>query len=347
MLRQKLKNAASKDKSASTNGGLYPESIPFNKSSIQVGDYTLPYEEFGNPDGTPIVFVHGGPGGGSPAFAHRLFDPKAFHIIVYDQRGAGKSVPYAGIKDNSPDLLADDLNKLREHLHIDKWHIYGGSWGSTLALLYAEKYPKTVNSIILRGVFTMREREVDWFMNKMGTFFPESGKEFIEFLPPNERGNVLESYYRRLTNPDPAIHLPAARAWSRYETSCSFLTRPAAEVLDKITGQDALACARIEASFFRNHMFTPDDRIIRDLDKIKDIPTMIVQGRHDVICPPETAAAVAEKLPKRQLVLTPHGHATTEPETLNAVIAATDRIRDTGSPLPLTATPPAPNGPRS
>lgn len=348
MLREKLNTAAS-IKATTGNSAieskLYPASIPFRQDCLKVGDYTLPYKEFGNPAGIPVVYLHGGPGGGASPNAHRLFDPKAFRIIIYDQRGAGKSMPYAGIKDNSPDLLVEDLNKLREHLHIEKWHVHGGSWGSTLALLYAEKYPKTVSSLQLGGVFTMRMQEVDWFMNDMGKFFPESGKEFIEFLPPNERGNVLESYYQRLINPDPAIHLPAARIWSRYESSCAQNIRPSDEALDKITGKDSLAIARIEAHFFRNHMFTQDDRIIRDLHKISHIPTLIIQGRHDVICPPETAFAVAAKLKNCQLVFTPYGHSSIVPETLDTVIAATNRIRDTGSPLPRAAASRQPKGP--
>lgn len=327
---------------------FYPESKPFHTGLLKLDDrHTMAYEEFGNPQGEPIIFVHGGPGGGSPAFAHRFFDPQHFRIIVYDQRGAGKSTPYADTTDNSPDILVEDLKKLKDHLHIDTWHMLGGSWGSTLTLLYAQAHPEDVKSMVLRGVFTMRAKEVDWFMNDMGLFFPQAGKEFLDFLPPGERGDVLESYYKRLMDPDPAVHLPAARAWTTYETSCSFLTMPS----DDERVSTSLSCARIEAAFFHDHMFTPDDRIIRDLPKIAHIPTMIVQGGHDVICPPETAAAVAAGLPNSRLIITPHGHASTQIETLKAQIAATDNIRDTGTPLPPKTAPtsaPAPTqkGPR-
>src|SRR5208337_612633 len=182
---------------------LYPASEPFNRGELKVDSYVLQYAEYGNKEGIPIVYLHGGPGAGCEPYFHRFFDPKVFRIIIYDQRGAPHSKPSGEIVNNSPAHLVEDNEKLRQELGIAKWHLFGGSWGSTLALLYAEKYPEHVSSMILRGVFMMREQELDWYMNRMGTFFPEVYKEFIDFLPEAGRGCVLESYYQRLINPDP------------------------------------------------------------------------------------------------------------------------------------------------
>lgn len=310
---------------------LYPASKPFNTGDLDVGDgHKLHYEEFGNPEGIPVVMLHGGPGAGSAPYFHRFFDPEAFRIIVYDQRGAPASSPAGSIQDNSPAHLVEDNEKLRQHLGIDKWHLFGGSWGSTLALLYAEAYPEHTSSMTLRGVFMMRDKELDWYINRMGTFYPEVYKEFVEFLPEEERGDVLENYYQRLTSPDPTVHLPAAAAWTRFENGCAFLDIPPDEIRND-EPKRALPFARIEAHFMRN--FMPDDSIMQNVDKIKDIPTAIVQGRHDIVCPPMSAFDLAEKLDNASIEFVMSGHSASMPETMKQLVAATDRLRDTGSPV--------------
>lgn len=319
---------------------LYPASKPFNEGDLDVGDgHKLHYQQFGNPDGIPVVYLHGGPGAGSAPYFHRFFDPAVFNIVIYDQRGAPASNPPGDINANSPAHLVEDNEKLRQHLGIDKWHLFGGSWGSTLALMYAEKYPENTLSMTLRGVFMMRDKELDWYINRIGTFFPEVYKEFVEFLPPNERGDVLENYYQRLTNPDPAIHLPAAFAWTRFENGSAFLEVPPDEIRND-TPQRALPFARIEAHFMRNHM--PDDSIMQNIAVIKDIPTAIVQGRHDIVCPPMSAFDLSEKLTNTSLEFVQSGHSGASPETMKSLVAATNRIRDTGSPVLPKKSPAAP-----
>jgi proline iminopeptidase len=321
---------------------LYPASTPFNKGALTVDNHTLHYEEYGKKNGIPIVYLHGGPGAGCAPYFHRFFDPEVFRVIVYDQRGAPKSEPPGDITNNSPAHLVEDNEKLRQHLGIDKWHLFGGSWGSTLALLYAEKYPEHTSSMTLRGVFMMREQELDWYLNRMGTFFPEVYKEFIDFLPEAERRDVLESYYQRLINPDPAVHLPAAAAWTRFENGCAFLDIPPDEIRNDAP-EKALPFARIEAHFMRNHM--PDDTIMLNVGKIKDIPTAIVQGRHDNVCPPMSAFDLAGKLGNCSLEFVQSGHSGAQPETMKRLVAATDRIRDTGSPVMKQSPVPAPRAP--
>ncbi|MCE9507151.1 MAG: prolyl aminopeptidase [Alphaproteobacteria bacterium] len=313
---------------------FYPASQPHHQGYLPVDKtHSLFYEEFGNPQGIPVVYLHGGPGAGSAPYVHRFFDPAAFRIIVFDQRGCGRSKPHGETRDNSPDLLVQDLEALKNHLGIEKWHVSGGSWGSTLALLYAEEYPGSVSSLTLRGIWLERQKEVDWFINQLGQFFPDDQKEFAEHIPPAERGNLLEAYYQRLIHPDPAVHLPAAHKWTRHENGACFL-HPPADADKNETDANALACARIETHFFRNHPLQPDDRILQNIGRIRHIPTMIVQGQYDVVCPPVTALELKKAFPEACLRLVIAGHAAREPEILNALIESSDRIRDTGSPTP-------------
>jgi len=312
--------------------GLYDSGVPYDSGYMDTadGEHKIYYEQYGNPNGVPIVLLHGGPGAGFGPYFPRMCDPDHFRIVVYDQRGAPKSIPSAKIEANSPDLLVEDNEQLRKKLGIDKWHVYGGSWGSTLALLYAEKYPERVESLTLRGVFTMREQELDAYINKMNTFFPERRKEFIGHIPPAERGDLLTAYYNRLVNPDPAVHLEAARIFVRNENGCAHRI-PLSESENNDPGDKVLPFARIEAHFMHNYM--PDDRIIKNLHRIAHIPTMIVQGRYDVVCPKDTAIEVHENLPYSALELTDAGHSATEPETLRGLVASFDRIRDYGMPI--------------
>jgi len=288
------------------------------------------------------VLLHGGPGAGFGPYFPRMCDPNIFRIICYDQRGAPKSIPAAKIEANSPDLLVEDNEQLRKKLGIEKWHVYGGSWGSTLALMYAEKYPERVESLTLRGVFTMRKEELDWYINKMNAVFPEARKEFVEYIPEAERGDLLTAYFNRLTDPDPAVHNEAARVFVRNETACAY-RKPLPDSENNDPGEKSLPFARMEAYYM--HEFMPDDRIIQNLNKIAHIPTMIVQGRYDMVCPAWTAIEVAGKMQNCKLELTDSGHSATDPDTLRGLVAAFDRIRDYGTPVPASAPPQAPPAP--
>jgi proline iminopeptidase len=310
----------------------YPNSSPFNKGTLKVDGYTLPYEEYGNPEGTPIVFLHGGPGAGTSPDAYQSFDPKVFRIIVYDQRGAGKSTPSGGLKDNTPDLLADDLEKLKKHLGIEKWHVAGGSWGSTLALLYAEKYPASVKSLTLQGIYLLRKKDQDLCYQATDIIQPETMKRFREFLPENERADLEESYYKRLFSEDPAVHLPALREICRFGFATFPLHRPLEEHMDYFD-PEALGSARIEWSILHNHKLTPEDRLLRDIGKIRHIPTMIIQGRYDLTCPPQIAFDLKQAFPEAQLQMVTAGHSTYDPDIAQALAQAYTRLRDTGSPL--------------
>ena len=318
---------------------FYPASTPYNKGHLDVGDgHRIYYEEFGNPQGEPIVYLHGGPGAGHGPNFHRYFDPEAFRIIIYDQRGAGQSVPFGETKNNSPDILVEDNEKLREHLGIDKWHVYGGSWGSTLALLYAEAHPDKTESLTLRGIFMMREKELDLFYKYADTFYPQEFNELRSWLPENERGDVLKAYYNRIS----AGSVEAARRWSRFESATCHLIPPSTEDLDAETDNFLVGMATMETHFFVNHRFDPDDRILRDVHKIRHIPTHIVQGHYDSVCPPVSAWELKQAFPEATLEMVIAGHSATDPAIKDALIRATNRIRDAGSPVLPAAAPPAP-----
>jgi len=237
----------------------------------------------------PVVFLHGGPGGGSLPHHRRFFDPRFWRIVIFDQRGAGRSTPLADVTDNTTAHLLADLERLRTYLHIDRWLLFGGSWGSTLALAYAEAHPRRCLGLVLRGVFLARPSELDWFMHGMRKIFPEAWQAFAAFLPERERDDLIGSYHRRLTDPDPAVHLPAAHAWDRYEGACSTLL-PSADAGPRFDSDaSALAIARIEAHYFVNQAFLERNQLMRDLPRARHLPCTIVQGRYDIVCPPGTA----------------------------------------------------------
>lgn len=306
----------------------------YNTGYLQLDSlHRMFYREMGNPNGIPIVYVHGGPGGGHSPECAKHFDPDAFRIILYDQRGAGFSTPYAETKDNSPDHLVADLETLRTHLGIEQWHVFGASWGSTLGLLYAEDHPDHVSSLTLSGVFMMRQQEIDWFVHGMGLVYPETQEAFIKFLSPVERKDPLRSYFNRLVHADPAIHLRAAKAWADHEIACVDLSaRPTR--FSGYTPQELLALSRLEAHFMLNHRFTPDDRILAHAHKIAHIPTMIVQGRFDVVCPPQSAYDLKQALPNARLQFALSGHSSMNQDLEDKLRLATDRIRDIGTPIP-------------
>src|SRR6266478_3614918 len=262
-----------------TRRGAYPPIEPFRTGFLRVSDvHELYFEESGNPDGKPAVFLHGGPGGGTDAKMRTFFDPKLYRIVLFDQRGCGKSRPHASLVDNTTGHLVEDIERLREHLGIQRWLVFGGSWGSTLALAYAEAHPDRVRGLVLRGIFLCRPQEIRWFLYDLRFIFPEAWRAFASFLPEAERGDLLAGYYRRLINPDPAVHMPAAHAWSRYEGSCSTLLPDPELVAHFDEDAVALAIARIEAHYFVHDIFLPDGVLLANVARLGNIPCAIVQG---------------------------------------------------------------------
>ncbi|HEY7787144.1 MAG TPA: prolyl aminopeptidase [Casimicrobiaceae bacterium] len=292
------------------------------------GRHTMYWEECGNPHGVPLLFIHGGPGGGSLPHHRRFYDPSFFRIVLYDQRGAGRSTPVAELADNTTGHLVADIERLRAHVGIDRWLLFGGSWGSALALVYAQTYPERVLGFVLRGVFLATRSEVEWFIDGMRRIFPEAWRDFTYFLPPAERIAVLAHYHRRLIDPDSRIHAPAARAWDRYETSCSTLL-PKAGGGGRVDGDaGALAIARIEAHYFVHDAFLAPNQILDGLPRIRHLPCTIVQGRYDIICPPASADALARAWPKAEYIVVPDaGHSVREPGTTRELVAAVQRMQ--------------------
>jgi proline iminopeptidase len=307
-------------------GMLYPPLEAYRQGWLTVDDtHRLYWEESGNPIGQPVVFLHGGPGAGCAALHRRFFDPAHYRIVLFDQRGAGRSVPAASISDNSTSRLVDDIETLRRHLEIERWLIFGGSWGSTLALAYGQAHPERCLGFVLRGIFLFRPEEVSWFLYEMGRFFHEAGRNFRQFIPAAEQDDLLGAYYRRLTDPDPNIHMPAAQVWCGYEESCSRLL---AEPSDARASPAALAMARIEAHYMINDGFLAPNQLLRDMKRLNGLPATIVQGRYDMVCPPISAADLARAWPGAILQIIPDaGHSAMEPGIRAALVAATDRYR--------------------
>jgi proline iminopeptidase len=308
---------------------LFPEIDPYATGRLKVdARHTLYWETCGNHDGVPLVFLHGGPGGGCLPHHRRYFDPAFWRVVLFDQRGAGRSTPAAELADNTTPHLVLDLERLRRKLGIETWLLFGGSWGSTLALAYAEAHPERCVGLVLRGIFLARPPELDWFMHGMRYVFPEAWRAFSLFLPPVERGDLLGSYYRRLVHPDPAVHMPAAQAWDRYEGACSKLLPPTDPLLKFDSDASALAIARIEAHYFVHQAFLGVDELIANVDRIRHLPCTIVQGRYDIICPPVTADALARAWPEAEYIVVPDaGHSIREPGITQELIAAVKRMQ--------------------
>ena len=311
-----------------SDDGLHPECEPYATGRLGLSArHSMHWEACGNPDGVPLVFLHGGPGGGCLPHHRRFYDPAFWKVVLYDQRGAGRSSPVAEVADNTTPHLVADLDRLRGHLGIEQWVLFGGSWGSTLALAYAEAHPNRVLGLVLRGIFLATQDEIDWFLYGMRYFFPEAWRACSDFLPRAERDDLLTAYHRRLVDPDPAVHMPAARAWDRYEAACSTLL-PKPELPVRIDDDDAaLAIARIEAHYFVNRGFLADDELIGNLHRIRHLPCTIVQGRYDVVCPPVTADALARAWPEAEYVIVPDaGHSVREPGITRELLAAVRRM---------------------
>ncbi len=321
----------SPDQSVSPNSRreLFPPIEPHTEGWLPVGDgHTLYWYECGNPKGRPAVFLHGGPGAGCIPVYRRFFDPEIWRVILVDQRGAGRSRPSAEIQANTTQHLVADLEKLRGERGIDEWLLFGGSWGSTLALAYGEAHPERCTGFVLRGIFLGTDKEIDWFLYGMGAFFPEAAQEFQAPIPPDERENLLEAYYPRLFDPDPSVHLPAARAWTLYESRCSALRARTSD--GRLTSDRfAVSVARMEAHYFRHRCFFEPDQLLRNVGTVSHLPCVIVQGRYDLVCPPVTAQRLTAAWRRSELVMIEDaGHSALEPGIRSALIRATDQMAD-------------------
>ena len=309
----------------------YPPIEPFETGRLQVSDlHNLYYEQVGNPQGVPVVFLHGGPGGGINADHRRFFDPKHYHIILFDQRGSGKSTPSAELKDNTTWDLVADIERLREKLNIKRWHVFGGSWGSTLALSYAITHPDRTLALILRGIFLCRKEEIQWFYQKgASTIFPDFWQEYENLIPANERHDMVTAYHKRLTHADETTRLTAARVWSKWEAATSRLIVQQTAIDEFEEPRLALAFARIECHYFMNNaFFKTDNYLLENISKIRHIPGVIVQGRYDVVCPMKSAWDLHLAWPEADLkIIADSGHAAGEAGTRAALVEAMDFFR--------------------
>jgi proline iminopeptidase len=310
---------------------LYPEIEPFDSGMLEVDSrHRLYYEQCGNPHGKPVVLLHGGPGAGCSAKMRRFHDPKHYRIVLFDQRGSGRSTPHADLVDNTTWDLVADIERLREQLGIEKWQVFGGSWGSTLALAYAEAHPRRVTELVLRGIFMLRRWELEWFYQQgANRLFPDAWEQYLAAIPEVERGDLISAYNRRLTSPDEATRLSAARAWSVWEASTSLLLQDEAFIEGHRDPHFALSFARIESHYFvHGGFFDVEDQLLRDAHRLAGIPGAIVHGRYDVVCPVQNAWELHKAWPGSKLLISPSaGHSAYEPENAAALVEATDSFR--------------------
>ena len=309
---------------------LYPPIEPFRSGYLSVrGGHEVYFEQCGNPTGKPVLYLHGGPGGGGDARPRRFFDPERYQIVLFDQRGCGRSRPHACLEANTTWDLISDIEEIRRELGISRWLVFGGSWGSTLALLYAQRHSEHVAELVLRGVFLLRKSEIDWFyQHGASEIFPDAWEGFRDFIPVDERTNLLGAYYRRLTSSDPAEALAAAKAWSIWEGATSHL-QPSEELVAPFSVDHfALAFARLEAHYFVNLAFLADsNEILHNVGVLRGIPAIIVQGRYDVVCPIRSAWDLHRAWPEAELIVVPDaGHSAYEPSTVHHLVSATDRF---------------------
>ncbi len=313
-------------------GDFYPPIKPFNSGFLKVSPiHDIYYEESGNPNGKPVVFLHGGPGGGTDAKMRQFFNPKKYRIVLFDQRGCGKSKPSANLEDNTTWHLVSDIEAVREHLGIERWQVFGGSWGSTLALAYAQKHPERCTELVLRGIFLLRKSELDWFyQDPLGaaSLFPEFWEDYLAPLSESERKDCVASYYKRLTSDDKSVLLEAARAWSVWESALSYFHMNVGYVKRANEADFAAAFARIECHYFINGGFLErPNQLLEDVHKIRHIPAVIVQGRYDVVCPARSAWDLKKAWPEADLRIVPDaGHSAFEPGTARELVMATDRF---------------------
>jgi proline iminopeptidase len=305
---------------------LFPPIKPYVTHSLPVsGGHTLYVEECGRQDGIPVVFLHGGPGAGCEPYHRQFFDPDVYRIVLFDQRGCGRSQPHAGLQDNTTAALVMDIETIREWLGIGKWLVFGGSWGSTLALVYAQAYPERVSGLILRGIFLCRKRDIHWFyQDGASSILPDYWQDYVEIIPEPERENMVAAYYRRLTSDNEIARMAAAKAWSVWEGRASTLL-PGTTVIDHFANPlTALSLARIECHYFMHDSFLDDNQILKQAERLQEIPGVIVHGRYDVVCPLEQAWLLHEAWPQASLQVIPDaGHSATEPGIVDALLRAT------------------------
>ncbi len=309
---------------------LFPPTTPYSSGYLAADDtHNIYWEQSGNMDGVPILLLHGGPGAGASPIHRRFFDPDFYRVIIFDQRGAGRSTPLGCLKDNTTQHLINDIELLRNHLNIDKWHLFGGSWGSTLAMAYASKYKDKCLSMILRGIFLCEQPEIDWFLYGMQTIFPEAWEQFSNFVPEEERHDLLSAYYKRLTNDkDPEAQIQASVHWSLYEGACSSLLPNYETITTEEQKQQSLALARIEAHYFTNEVFSENKSLLHNIEHLRFIPTTIIQGRYDVICPIKTANKLHQLWPEANYVVVPDaGHSALDAPLRSQLIRATEETK--------------------
>jgi proline iminopeptidase len=338
------------------NGDLYPSIEPYRAGRLPVDDiHSLYWEECGNPMGVPVLFLHGGPGAGCSPEHRRFFDPQYYRIVLFDQRGAGRSTPHGETTNNTTALLVSDIEALRAMLKISSWHVFGGSWGSTLALAYAQTHPQPCLSLTLRGIFLLRSVEVDWFLHGLRNFAPQSWEQFVGFLPESLRGDICNGYWTQLNHELPEIRMAAANSWASYEArSVSLRTNAAVPpvsggsafagsggagsapagvsppALSASASQSAVGLARLEVHYMRSNQFVPDDALLRGVERIRHIPCAIVQGKYDLLCPPITAVALHSAWPESTLqIIEDAGHSAFEPGIRAALVAIMDGRRTT------------------
>lgn len=315
--------------SQSRRTDFFPPIEPFESDQLVLDDlHTMYFEQSGNPNGVPVLFLHGGPGSGASPSHRQFFDPAFYRIIIFDQRGAGRSKPLGELKDNSTPLLIADIERLREKLGVARWIVFGGSWGSTLALAYAEHHPSRVMALVLRGIFLCRQFEIDWFLYGLKHIFPEAWHKLANHLPAHERNNILKAYYALITDPDPAIHGPAARQWSIYEGSCSTLLPNEGIVANFGSDRVSLGLARMEAHYFMHDIFLPENYLLENIGKIRHIPTTIIQGRYDVVCPIVSADDLARAFPEAEYhIVNAAGHSAFEPGIRAKLIETMEKLK--------------------
>lgn len=308
---------------------LYPAIEPQRSGMLPIDAiHTLYWEESGNPQGVPVLFLHGGPGAGASPKHRQFFDPDYYRIIIFDQRGAGRSTPLGELRDNSTQHLIADIEYLRELLGVERWLVFGGSWGSTLALAYGEAHPERCLGFVLRGIFLCRLWEIDWFMRGMRQFFPEAWQRFAGYLPEAERDNLLGNFHTRLNDPDPAVHMPAAKVWSVYEGECATLQPDPAVQANYGADGVALGVGRIEAHYFVNRIFLPENDLLANVGKIAHLPMITIQGRYDVLCPPVSAWELHQAWPGSSLEIVPDaGHSAWEPGITRGLVRACERMK--------------------
>jgi proline iminopeptidase len=308
---------------------LFPPIAPYSTGYLSLDNgHHMYWEQSGNPDGVPVVVLHGGPGGGTSPLQRRFFDPDHYRIILFDQRGSGKSTPFGCVENNTRALLVQDIERLRHHLGVERWHIFGGSWGSTLALSYAAAYPKNCISLTLSGIFLMEREEIDWFLYGIKSFFPEAWEQFAHFVPENERQDLLTAYYNRLFGVDEKTAMEAAIRWCLYESACSSLIPNYETITTEEQKAQVLALARIECFYFRHEVIAPENSILKQIDKFRSIPSTIVQGRYDMLCPIRTAHRLHLAWPEADYIVVPDGgHSEQDPAIRSRLIEATENAK--------------------